>query len=55
MYLIIFECFVIFMIFQYFLFNKTPLIVASDIGETEIVRLLLEMPGINVNHKDIFN
>lgn len=39
----------------FFLFNKTPLIVASDNGETEIVRLLLEMPGINVNHKDIFN
>ena len=33
--------------------NKTPLIRASRNGHTEIVRLLLSQPGIEINNKDI--
>ena len=34
-------------------FNYTPLIVASSIGYTEIVKLLLSQSGIEINCKDI--
>ena len=36
-------------------FNNSPLILASAIGNTEIVDHLLLQPNININIKDILN
>ena len=33
--------------------NYSPLISASQNGHTEVVRLLLSQPGIEINHKNI--
>ena len=35
--------------------NQTPLNTASDKGHTEIVRLLLQQPNIDLNKKDDWN
>ena len=37
------------------LFNMTALIIATLFGQTEIVELLLEQEGIDINIKDIWN
>ena len=34
-------------------FNDTPLIRAALLGQTEVVRLLLSQPGIDISCKDI--
>lgn len=34
--------------------NKTPLYIAAEKGNSEIVKLLLSMPDIDINAKSIF-
>ena len=43
----------LFIKFNLFLFNYTPLICASANDHVEIVRLLLAQPGIDINCRDI--
>lgn len=43
----------LFIKFNLFLFNYTPLICASANDHVEIVRLLLALPGIDINCRDI--
>ena len=37
---------------DFFYDGSTPLIIASDRGHVEIVKLLLSQPGIEINSKD---
>lgn len=43
----------ILMKFFYNFLNKTPLQIASQKGNSDVVKLLLEIPKINVNEKSI--
>lgn len=38
----------------YFIVNYTPLIHASENGQTEIVEFLLSQPGVQINCKNIY-
>lgn len=43
------------MIFLLFCFHKTPLFIAAEKGNREIIELLLEQQEIDINIKSILN
>lgn len=50
------EIFIIIYLYEIFIsyFHKTTLYLAIEVGNVEIVRLILSVPNIDVNEKSIF-